>query len=333
MTTRGAMDREVVGRTGHGLLTVGAVLGTLCLIAAVICLVLGVRPLIFLSGSMSPTIPAGSVGFVHEVAATDVEVGDIVSVHDVSGHRVTHRVIDVVPAADERVALTLQGDANDVPDAEPYVVRSADRLIADVPWLGHPISWLSTPLGLVVLGAVAAGVIGFTFRRSGERGGRHLRLGGLPAVAATVALVITTQPTSAYFSDSGMVRSDTVATHGVTSQAQPLCQNVDGILVLGNIARMTWQHVDARYEYAWQLINASTGAVASSGTVGAGVPSGGTVTLDISTGLIGLNTNYNVVVRARLVSSSTWIAPTTTTTPVRRVSILVIGAAFRCGHT
>ena len=113
----------------------------------------------------------------------------------------------------------------------------------------------------------------------------------------------------------------------MTSQAQPACDNVDGLLILGNIARVTWAQVNARYEYTWELRRADNNVLATSGTVGSGTAQGATVTLDLSTGLIGTNTNYNLIVRARVVTPNTWVATTTTTTPVHRRSIIIVGAA------
>lgn len=322
-------------RLRDGLLTIGAIFGTLCLLSAAVCLVFGLRPLVFQSGSMSPSIPAGSLALARTVEADALAVGDVVSVFTAEGHRVTHRVVRIDPAPDRtgRYVLTLRGDANANADAEPYVVTTADRVVLDVPLLGYPVSWVSTPLGLIGLGAVAAGLLLFAFRRTSAhpRGGRRRVAMSATSAAALLAVGATAQPTAASWSDLATVNA-AFSTHPVISQAQPGCQNVDGLLTLGNLARLTWSQVDAKYEYYWELRLASNGSVANSGTVGGGVTQGQTVTLDISTGLIGTNGNYNVVVRARLVNSPTWVAPTTTTTPVRRASVLVLGLAMRCGH-
>lgn len=298
-------------------LTTAAALGVLCLLAAAICIALDLRPLVVTSGSMSPTIPAGALAFAETSDALSVEVGDVVVVPTADGNRVMHRVVETAVTGD-RAVLTLKGDANPTPDAEPHVVESVGQVRFDVPWLGYPVSWLATPWGLFLLAAGAVGLLLFAFRRGA-------------APVALVAIVAGTGTTGAWFTDTGTV-SSTASTHQLVSQAQPSCTNVDGLLVLGNVARLTWAHVDARYEYAWELRNASTGALAASGTIGAGQAPGSTVTLDISTGLVGTNTNYNVLVRARLRSATTWVAATATTTPVRRASILILGAAFRCGH-
>lgn len=339
MTTHRETPRSRRPRLATVAVTAAAALGALCLLVTALCASFGLRPLMVTSGSMGPAIPAGSLVFAETGDARAAEVGDVVVVATGAGSRVMHRVVETAVTADGAV-LTLKGDANATPDAEPYVVESVGQVRLDVPWLGHPLSWLATPWGRVLLGAAVLGLVLFALRRGGPpRGARQdapagRRRRAVATVAAPVALaavVAGTGTTGAWFTDSGTV-SSTAATHQLVSQAQPVCTDIDGVLGLGNVARLTWAHVAARYEYAWELRNASTGALAASGTVGAGQAQGSTVTFDISTGLIGTNANYNVVVRARLRSATAWVAATATTTPVRRTSLLVLGAAFRCSH-
>lgn len=104
-------------------LTAGAALGLLCIIAAAAAMFLGITPLIVRSGSMEPTIPTGALAIAKDVAATDIKPGDVISVDDPQGSRITHRVVSIDSTAGEAVALTLQGDANNVPDALPNVIE------------------------------------------------------------------------------------------------------------------------------------------------------------------------------------------------------------------
>ncbi|WP_332643201.1 signal peptidase I [Aeromicrobium sp.] len=337
--TDGARKRSR-SRTGsvirNTLLNIGAVLGVICIVVALASAFGGITPLVFRSGSMAPEIQAGALAFAKEAPVTDVAVGDIVSVRDSAGTRVTHRVVSVTLSGDKG-ELVLRGDANEQPDAETYTVTSVDRVFVDVPYVGHALGWARHPAALFLVGASVSGLLLFVFKpRGGTRGGgrrKAARAGTALAVLGLVGIAVPGVPgTSAAFSDTGTMTSGTVVAHTVTSQAQPTCANVDGFLVLGNIARLTWAQVNARYEYTWELRRADNNNLAASGTLGSGIAQGATVTLDISTGLIGTNTNYNVVIRARLVTPNTWVATTTTTTPVRRASIIIIGAAFRCGH-
>ncbi|WP_010540272.1 signal peptidase I [Dietzia alimentaria] len=147
-------------------LNVGAVVGLVCIVVAAVSMLLGVTPLVFRSGSMSPEIPTGSLALSRSVPASEITVGDVVSVDNQQGVRITHRVVDLVPApADLGVVATLQGDANPVPDVEPYVFDRADRVFFHVPGAGYAVSWLTSPvaifLGGVLVGAVVVLAAGY----------------------------------------------------------------------------------------------------------------------------------------------------------------------------
>lgn len=317
-----------MSRARDVLLTATAVLGALCLVVTLAGLAFGVKALVFRSGSMGPEIPAGAVGITRPAAAADLEIGDVVSVISADRTRITHRIVAIDGSGATR-RLTLQGDANPVPDAETYPVRRADRLVLAVPVAGYVVAWLGSPLGLFLLGAMVAGLLAVIVRP--RRPGGRRRAGVLAAAPLAAAVVAATSTgTAASFTDTAAATSGGVVAHTVASQAAPACQDLDGVLVLGNIARVTWSQVSSRYEYAWEL-RTTGGTVVTSGTVGAGTATGGTVTLDLTTGLIGVNANYSLVIRARLTGTTTWVAASTTTTQVRRASILIIGAAMRCG--
>ncbi|MFC0316351.1 signal peptidase I [Gordonia phosphorivorans] len=139
-------------------LNVGAVAGLLCLVVAVASMIFGITPLVFRSGSMAPQITTGSLALARTVPAADLRVGDVVSVENDSGTRITHRVIAVEPAGEGAVSLTLKGDANPIADGSPYVVTEADRVITSVPGLGYVAAWLSSRTA-IFLGGVLAGAL------------------------------------------------------------------------------------------------------------------------------------------------------------------------------
>lgn len=202
-------------RPARILLSLGAAIGVVCLVAATASVFLDIRPMVVSSGSMSPAIPAGSLAFAQDTAAENVEVGDVVAVSRADGTRVMHRVVAAEPS-DGQVALTLQGDANATPDDEIYVV---DRVLAvrfDVPWLGHPVSWLSTTWGLLLLGAGAFGLLVFALRPSRESTDGRRRMAAFLAVPVALALAAATAaPSSASFTDAGTLTSSTIATYTV----------------------------------------------------------------------------------------------------------------------
>lgn len=136
-------------------LTVGAIAGVLCLVVTVAGFAFGVRPLVFLSGSMSPTIDTGALAIARSQPAADLRVGDIVSVPTPAGQRVTHRIVDLQHL--EGVAtMRLKGDANEAVDPAPYQVAAADVVLFSVPEVGYLLSWLTSPVGLFALGLYAA---------------------------------------------------------------------------------------------------------------------------------------------------------------------------------
>ena len=51
-------------------------------------------------------------------------------------------------------SLVLRGDANQTADGEVYQVRSAQRVVASVPWAGFAIAYALSPAGLVTVGAL-----------------------------------------------------------------------------------------------------------------------------------------------------------------------------------
>ncbi len=118
------------------LLNVGAALGAVCLLAAGLGALLGVTPIAFRSDSMAPAISAGDLALARSVSASDIGEGDIVSVSDRQGRRVTHRVVEVQPYGSS-IRLTLQADDSGAPDAEAYDVTKADRVFMSIPWLGY----------------------------------------------------------------------------------------------------------------------------------------------------------------------------------------------------
>ena len=157
-------------RAGRELaLTIGAVAGLICVLAAAASMLFGIKPLVFRSGSMSPEITTGSLALARTVPATDLSVGDIVSVVNGQGTRITHRVYELDQQAGNSVTVTLKGDANAKPDVEPYFITEADRIFFSVGGLGYAIAWLSSPLAIFLGGALVGGLVIIAFRPNSRR--------------------------------------------------------------------------------------------------------------------------------------------------------------------
>ena len=142
-------------------LGVAALLGVLCIAWLVYAQQTGSTVIILKTGSMSPTIPQGSGAISKPVPAGELVAGDIVTVRlDDASPLVTHRVKTVEPITGEpnRRRLTLQGDANDVPDQFPYQVSSALKVQMVLPHAGYGIQTLKQPIflggSIVVIGVL-----------------------------------------------------------------------------------------------------------------------------------------------------------------------------------
>ena len=149
----------------QGLLTAGAVVGVVCILMTVGAALFGLRPLVFQSGSMSPTIQTGDLAISHRVDASSLHRGDVVSVPTGTGTRVTHRIVSVSHEGPDAV-LRLRGDANNATDATSYRVSHADRVLFHLPRLGYVVGWLSGPMGLFLLGLYAAFLVSVLVKKS-----------------------------------------------------------------------------------------------------------------------------------------------------------------------
>jgi signal peptidase len=143
-------------------LNVGAIAGTICIVATVLSLMFGVKPLVFRSGSMSPAISTGSLALAQRVSVDEVKVGDVVSVTNPQGTRITHRVFRI-QQMDGQTLLTLKGDANAQPDLLPYPVTKVDRVFAHVGFLGYLVAWLSSGIAIFVGGILAGALLMLAF--------------------------------------------------------------------------------------------------------------------------------------------------------------------------
>ena len=329
------MSPGVRQRLREAVLTVGAVLGSACLLLALAGAVLDVRPLVFRSGSMAPAIPTGSFALAHTEDAGGLDVGDVVSVVDDGGSRVSHRVVATEPRG-EAVALTLRGDANPVDDSHPYVVEEADRVVASVPWLGYLVAWLAGPSGLLLLGAYAAFLGSVLLRRGSRDGGggrpagrrrgvrrRSVARGrGASAPVVTVlgvALVVVphSDPAWAAWSDTGRATSGSFVARTVPKPAAVGC-TVDNPVVGTKSMTTTWT-AENGVTY--------TAVVRETGTSLTVTGTGATRSATVTGGLLGalLGTSFTIDVTATLTGTS-WTARSS-----RAGTFVLLGLGFTCG--
>jgi signal peptidase len=161
------MSRRVngVGRfLGSAVLNLAALGGLICLILVALVFAFNVSLIMFKTGSMSPTIPAGSLSFVQEIPATEIKVGDVVTVDRPAALPITHRVTSVAdgPSNAERI-ITMKGDANESEDPFPYTVDTVRIVLGSVPNLAYGVVWLSNPWVMAVLTLGASGLVTWAF--------------------------------------------------------------------------------------------------------------------------------------------------------------------------
>lgn len=151
---------------GDLLLTVMAACGLLTLLLTVLGALFGVSLLMFRTGSMGPTIPAGAVAIAREIPASAVGVGDVVTVD--RGENllpVTHRVVEISssdPATGE-ATFVLRGDANAATDPAPYTVAEVQLVMFTVPGGARAVQLLGHPLVLAGLTAAATALVVWAF--------------------------------------------------------------------------------------------------------------------------------------------------------------------------
>jgi signal peptidase len=300
------------------------VLGVLCLGWAIAMSVFGITPLVVTSGSMAPEIATGDLALGRSAPADDLRRGDVVSVVSESGVRVTHRIV-AVERSDNRAELTLQGDGNASPDTGTYVVTEADRVSAHVPKAGYVVSAVASPTGVFVGGLLVGVALLAAFGPgSGRpRGGRR-RADVVAAGLVLVALGASTQvppvqTTQASFTDSPSLTTGSFAAHTVQRPDSASCST--GFL---NV-KVTWPEKDARYDYEVVLrrVSPTAGVISTRQITGSAVSVTYSGILEFGL-LAGLGQEFQVDIRSKLATATTWESATVWTYKNLRVGVLAI---------
>ncbi len=115
---------------------------------------------VVLSGSMEPTLSTGDLIIVQET--TEFKVDDVVVYQD--GHSlVVHRIM----AIDGETVIT-QGDANNTQDAPVNITALKGTVIASLPAVGNLVSFLKSPVGIVIVIALTVITTEGSFRKEKE---------------------------------------------------------------------------------------------------------------------------------------------------------------------
>lgn len=119
------------------------------------------QALVVRSGSMSPTIPTGSVVFYKKIAAENVKVGDVIvfAKPGQPDEKVTHRVFQIGTAPTGRYFIT-KGDANGAPDSWRVPAAGTGWLAeTHVPIVGYILADLQSSAGRLLLLLIPAALL------------------------------------------------------------------------------------------------------------------------------------------------------------------------------
>lgn len=324
-TTSRARVRRVLGWTREGALTVAALAGVTTVVVIVVCAAMQVRPLVFMSGSMRPTIDAGALAFAQRTPIDELRPGDIVSVVTDEGSRVTHRLV-AIDRTGVAPALRLKGDANPIEDRDAYIVPSADRVLFSVPHLGRGMAFISSQWGLFLLGVGVTGLLVYAFRPGLRR--RGTRVLSLSVVPLAVALAFSSQgstPTYAWFSDTGAATSGSLETSTMPKpEAAPTnACSVNNPLLGAKTITTRWVVASPpssrTFSYTARLRETGTNLTV---TVASGIASA-----TVSTGVISLSLGqtYHIDVTVSMAGTQ-WTANST-----REAVLGLLGLGWSCG--
>lgn len=127
--------------------------------------VLGITPMVVLSGSMSGNAPdhieVGDLIFVGKADIPNLKVGDVITFKELGSKSfTTHRIIEVEKGPDGQPMFWTQGDANNTPDKDAVNV---DRVVGiykfRIPKIGDFALFLQTPLGMIIF--ISVPLLGF----------------------------------------------------------------------------------------------------------------------------------------------------------------------------
>jgi len=118
--------------------------------------------------SMEPDLPAGSVVFTSPVLASEIRVGDDITVNVGGGHSdtfLTHRVVEVIEDVQGKRFFQTQGINNQTNDPTPF---SEDLLVGKValsiPNLGTVMTIVQEQLVLLIIGLIFLVALAFSVR-------------------------------------------------------------------------------------------------------------------------------------------------------------------------
>lgn len=117
-----------------------------------------------ISGSMEPSIPTGSVVYVKETEASEIQTDDVIAYYssEDTGAIITHRVVQNRVVSGEFIT---KGDANDKEDVTPVSYeRLIGKVILSIPFLGSVLTVISGTSGKIFVGCLIVIAVILTMR-------------------------------------------------------------------------------------------------------------------------------------------------------------------------
>lgn len=114
------------------------------------------------TGSMAPSIPAGSLVFVKPVDTRQIAIGDVITFRARTNSEVlvTHRVVGTVLGTNPKISFRTKGDANRAEDPSLVPDRAVvGRVVYDLPYLGSLSARAGGAGGVASLAGVVLAVV------------------------------------------------------------------------------------------------------------------------------------------------------------------------------
>ena len=128
--------------------------------------VIGLQVFTVLSGSMEPAYHTGSLIYVKEEDAFELETGDVITFMLNEDTVATHRIVEVVPDETDSsvIRFRTKGDANNVEDGSLVHYKNViGTPVFTIPYLGYVASYIQKPPGMYVAIAVGAFILMLSF--------------------------------------------------------------------------------------------------------------------------------------------------------------------------
>ena len=128
----------------------------------------GVGASVVLSGSMEPSLSVGDLIIIS--AQEDYALQQVIVYQD-GASAVVHRIVAIDTEAN---TVTTRGDANDIEDDPIPAERIKGKVILSIPLLGYLVNLIKSPIGTIVILALAVLLLERSFRKEKEQDAKQL---------------------------------------------------------------------------------------------------------------------------------------------------------------